>query len=111
MPYISRHGLFINWLDAVPHKLDNKLSQAIYRNFRASPNVEDAGSIALGSQDVGFHYIFDEGKISCLLAIAKNDGRFVFRSAAYEIRNDSRILRIGVLPWTIDIEISQASSG
>lgn len=75
MPYIPRSWLFMDWLNVIAYKPDDKLSQLIYSGSLVFPNVENAGGIAFRRQDVCLHHILDEGEIPGLLTVSKNDRR------------------------------------
>ena len=46
MPYVPGSGFFMDWLNVIAYKPDDKLSQLIYSGSLVFPNVENAASIA-----------------------------------------------------------------
>jgi len=101
-------GLGSSWIGlmVIAYKPDDKLSQLTYSGSLVFPNIENAGGIAFRRQDVCLHHILDEGEIPGLLTVAKNNRRASLRDSLYKFRDDSGILGVWVLPWTIHIEIS-----
>ena len=81
----------------------------IYRDALAPTNVENASSMAFSSQDACLYYVLNEDEVSSLFTVSENNWRGSLKSTSYEFRDDGAVFGEGVLPWTIDIEISKAN--
>ena len=80
MPYIPRSWLLMNWLHIFAHNADDELCQFVYSGALTLSDVEKTASLALCCQDACLYGIFNEGEISGLLTVAKDNGRIAFES-------------------------------
>jgi len=54
--------------------------------------------------------IFDISKVSALLSISKNNKTLAVNNTGYELGDNCRILRLGILFGSVDIEVSETGS-
>src|SRR5439155_18605004 len=84
--------------------------QRIERNALTASDVENAAACfdgRLARQHVRAYDVLDEREIPRLLAVTKNDRRTVGESERDELRDDRRVLRLGILTRAKHVEIPE----
>jgi len=111
VPYILGPWLLINWLDAFANESGYEPCQLVYGDLLPRADVENSSGIAFGSQNIGLCNILYKSKVPGLLPVTKNNGRLILKEPVYKPGDNSCILRTRILPWAVDIEISEADDG
>jgi len=107
MLYVTGSGFLMNRLAIPVHESGDKFCQFIYGYPLPGADVEDSSSITFGGENIGLCSILHESEIPGLLAIAEDDRLLTLQDPVYEPGDNRRILRSGILPWTVDIEVSE----
>ena len=104
-------GFRIGGLQIPPEVFVDELYHPVYGDSFSARDVKHfAGKLdcpVFACEQVRMHDIFDEGKVARLLPVSENDGRLGTPDHSDEFGNHGRILRIGVLPGSEDIEVAE----